>query len=265
MLNNSRSESIPVTPTKRGCAGEHPKLLDDRSSSRAIPGHIRPSTPSPGSSTQGQNGTSGLPAEESFEWPASDEEEIINVVNVASATGIRPPETPRKAIKTDKFGSPGKRRYEETEDIGEAYRTPDTGDVFVTPTTGVRGKNLFSTSALLSPAETPTPHRHNNAPVGVFGDEDEPELIKDVLDVFRDLAISLDTKSLGELKAALMKHVLKTRGVAKGRDISRLAIKSKDAKIEELQARIAALEAERETNRAVIRHLRRDIGATVTK
>ena len=40
-----------------------------------------------------------------------------------------------------------------------------------------------------------------------------------------------------------------------GREISQLALKARDAKIEELKCRIATLEAELETQRAVVKHL----------
>jgi hypothetical protein len=40
------------------------------------------------------------------------------------------------------------------------------------------------------------------------------------------------------------------------RDISRLALKAKDAKIVELSRRLDTLEAELETERAIVRHLR---------
>ena len=40
------------------------------------------------------------------------------------------------------------------------------------------------------------------------------------------------------------------------RDISRLALKAKDAKIVELSRRADTLEAELETERAIVRHLR---------
>jgi hypothetical protein len=40
------------------------------------------------------------------------------------------------------------------------------------------------------------------------------------------------------------------------REISRLALKAKDAKIAELQHRIETLQAELETERAIVKHLR---------
>ena len=44
----------------------------------------------------------------------------------------------------------------------------------------------------------------------------------------------------------------------KGRDVSRAIVKTKDERIVELQGEIEGLKAERESMRAVVRHLRRD-------
>ena len=71
--------------------------------------------------------------------------------------------------------------------------------------------------------------------------------------------VDLDMEAITVIKAICNRQMLKMQGIAKGRDISRQVIKTKEAKIAELQGKIAGLEAERETNRAVIRHLRRDM------
>ncbi|MCJ1480243.1 hypothetical protein MMC06_000398 [Schaereria dolodes] len=158
-----------------------------------------------------------------------------------------PPETPRKAVKTDMLSTPGKRRFD------------DTDDVFKTPSTGPRGRNLFSTAGLLSPVETPTPFRFKDIP------SEETELNTEILDGLRSLHIQLPEEAVEVIKRTCNKQSLKMQGIAKGRDISRAAIKTKDGKIAELQNKIAALEAEREMNKAVIRHLRRDIEMTERK
>ena len=158
------------------------------------------------------------------------------------------PATPRKQLKTDIFASPGKRRHDEIE---SGLATPASDDVFTTPFTGLQGKSLFS-AGLISPVETPTFNRFKDIPL--CGDS---ELTTEVLAALSSVAVNNETR--GAVKMVCNKHALRTQGIAKGRDISRLAIKTKDEKIAELQARIAALEAERETNRAVIRHLRRDM------
>jgi hypothetical protein len=78
--------------------------------------------------------------------------------------------------------------------------------------------------------------------------------VTEALAALSGIAVSEDV--LTTLRGILSKHDLTSQGVAKGRDISRLALKAKEAKIAELQARVASLEAERELDRGVIRSLR---------
>lgn len=87
----------------------------------------------------------------------------------------------------------------------------------------------------------------------------DSELTSDVLRVLQDSKILIDSNVKAELKTLCDRHALSTRGILKGRDISRATVNTKNAQISELQENIAALQAERETNRAVIRHLRRDM------
>ena len=68
--------------------------------------------------------------------------------------------------------------------------------------------------------------------------------------------MSIPPDVLSNLRGVLSKHDLKAQGVVKGRDISRMALKAKEAKIVELQARIASLEAEREVDRGIIKGLK---------
>lgn len=226
VLNNSRSE--PITPSKERPMPVSPEIINAYTPSKA-----RESTQT--TSTQG----------EVFDWPNSDDEELSKV---ADRTSMAPPETPRKAIKTAMFATPSERRHDEME---SGLATPTSEDVFTTPSTGLHGKNLF-TARLISPVETPTPNRVKDISIG--GDS---ELAAEVLAALSSMALDTDTRDAVQM--ICNKHALRTQGIAKGRDISRLVIKTKDGEIAELQARIAALEAERETNRGVIRHLRRDM------
>lgn len=174
-----------------------------------------------------------------------------------------PPETPRKAIKADILSTPSKRRYEEmSADDGDALKvtlqTPFTGteggDIFTTPAAGTRGKGLFASGTLPSPAETPTPIRYKDIPP-----TGESELSSEVLSALLNHCPSITPEAQKALKSICNKHVLYARGIMKGRDISRAMVKSKDERIAELQRENEGLKAERETNRAVIRHLRRDM------
>ena len=232
VLNNSRSE--PITPSKDKAMTVSPRITAPYTPSKA---------PTSTQSTSSQG--------EVFDWPNSDDDKLLKVADRAS---MAPPETPRKAIEADVLASPSKRQHGELE---TGLATPGSDDVFSTPSTSLRGKHLFS-AGLISPVETPSPNRVNAVSVG--GDS---ELATEVLAALCSIPLDSDTRDA--VKAVCNKHALRTQGIAKGRDISRLALKTKDSKITDLQARIAALEAERETNGALIRHLRRDLESTRNK
>ena len=271
-MNNSRFEPIgfPQTPSKTS-----PYLpVTPQTSSRLRDGGpepITPGTPSkpsystPSSSARGM-GTQGTTTqgsesgeEEFYDWPASDEDELSKFADLASnGRPMPPPETPRKAIKANILSTPGKRRYDEmaAADADALEPSPQTqrGDIFTTPATGTHGKGLFASGALPSPAETPTPIRYKDIPP-----TQESELASEVLTALQSHNTSISSETRETLKNICNKHVLYTRGIIKGRDVSRAIAKSKDSKLMELQGEIEALKAERETNRAVIRHLRRDM------
>jgi hypothetical protein len=65
----------------------------------------------------------------------------------------------------------------------------------------------------------------------------------------------LDTETHVALKQILGKHSLRYQGVIRGRDVARLAIKAKEAKITELQHHVTTLEAELEAERALVQNL----------
>ena len=275
VLNNSRTESIhyPQTPSKSSPYG----LVTPETSTRFRHGSPELSTPytpsktsynAPSSSARGdgtqatttQDSDSG---EEFYDWPASDDDELSKCADQASDYPMPPPETPRKAIRADLLSTPGKRRYDEmTAEDGDApkvaLRTPATGtegdDIFTTPAAGTHSKGLFASGTLPSPAETPTSIRYKG-----ISPNQESELASEILSALQNYSASIPPEAQETLKSICNKHVLYTRGIMKGRDVSRAMVKSKEERNTELQGEIADLKAERETNRAVIRHLRRDI------
>lgn len=178
---------------------------------------------------------------------------------------MAPPETPRKAVKMDLLSTPGKRKYDEVASddtiIGEAsWATAPTGlranDIFTTPTNGASGKGLFANTNPLSPFETPTPIRYKDIPP-----TQDSELATEVFNALQSHNVFLLPEVRESVKNICNRHVLHTRGILKGRDVSRTMVKTKEERIAELQGEIDGLKAERETNRAVIRHLRRDMVA----
>lgn len=88
-------------------------------------------------------------------------------------------------------------------------------------------------------------------------------LATEALSVLRGTNLSKHVEQ--DLVELLNKHHLRTQGIIKGRDITRVAVAAKDARIAELQARIATLEAERETNRTVISLLKHDMATSPKK
>jgi len=177
---------------------------------------------------------------------------------------MQPPETPRKALKTDVLSTPGKRGFaemtEDTESGATAWPTPSTtgkGDVFITPSTvpNTRGGLFASPSiALPSPAETPTPIRFKDIPT--LGQE--TDLASEILS---SLPYPIPPETQQAIKAICSRNAMHTSGIMKGREISRATVQKRDERIAELTGEIEGLKSERETNRAVIRHLRRDVAA----
>ena len=218
--------------------------------------------------TQGTTTTAGSSEEEFYEWPASDDEEMGKVADQAwseessmHTAPMLPPETPRKALKSDSLSTPSKRRYEEMAEVdgyAAAWPTPKTDpkgdrDVFTTPSTSVRG-NLFADPALLIPGETPTPLRYRDIPPA-----QETELATEILvSLQTSLSAPLYAEARENIKNICNRHVMYTKGILKGRDVSRAMVKKKEEQIVELQNEIEGLKTERETNRAVVRHLRRE-------
>ena len=277
VINNSRSEPIhlPQTPSKTSPylpvtpqSSSRPRDAGPEPNSPGTPSKPSYSTPSSSARGMGTQGTttqgSDSGEEEFYDWPVSDEDELSKVADLASnGRPMPPPETPRKALKAGVLSTPGKRRYDEMAAAdGDALKpspqTPATGgegdDIFTTPATGTHGKSLFASGALPSPAETPTPIRYKDVPP-----TQESDLASEVLTALQSHNASISSETRETLKNICNKHVLYTRGIIKGRDVSRAIAKSKDSKLIELQGEIEALKAERETNRAVIRHLRRDM------
>ncbi|KAL9025581.1 MAG: hypothetical protein Q9196_005620, partial [Gyalolechia fulgens] len=268
VLTNYRTEPLPApqTPTKPPRTSTSYGLQTPYTDS--VRGHRSPEPPTPetpskpSSSLQylgnTQNTTTTLSAsdEEFYDWPVSDDEDVLKAVNEATSTrGMPPPETPSKFLNTDISSSSVKRRFSQMDDGNAiAWPTPSDpgGDLFVAPNTGVmRDGRLTSGQALSSPADTPTPRRFKDA----LQAGQDSELTSEVLKVLQDSKVFVNSDVKAALKAICDKHSLSTRGIMKGRDVSRAMVTTKNAEISELQETITTLQAERETNRAVIRHL----------
>jgi hypothetical protein len=243
-----------------------------------------PSRSSGGSKLQQDSLATAVDEDDPFDFPLSNEDELIAATDFAVRQMSMPsPETPRKAQKTDALSTPGsKRRSSEMEAgfsaAGGDWRTPaSVDDVFTTPK--ISSQPLYPRLQLPSPLKTPTPNRFKDSPqpyshnaANVLKDQEKPDqpdpttsLTTQILNLLSSHSIALPHHTNEALQDLLSRHELRTQGIIKGREISRLAIKAKDLKIAELQGRIDGLEAERETNRSVIQHLKSDILAASKK
>ncbi|KKY14446.1 putative o-methyltransferase family 3 [Phaeomoniella chlamydospora] len=177
-----------------------------------------------------------LDHEDSFNWPSSEDD----VFAAAESTQANSPVTPRKAAKTVQFSSPEKRSYAEIssalEDTSPSRKAAELDDVFTTPKSSTRRNG-----GLLSPQITPAVDRIKD------GNVSKEDLVAEVLDTLSTFHLQPQIRE--SLIDVLNKYELRTQGIIKGREISRLAIQTKDKQISDLQARVAGLEAERETNR----------------
>jgi hypothetical protein len=127
------------------------------------------------------------------------------------------------------------------------------------------GDNVFPKGTPLSPSATPTPHRFHKIDDNNVTTEysDDYEITREVMDILKD--VPLQDEITTTLRQELNRYALKSLGFVKGRDITRVAIKSKDTKIAELQKRIAELEAERARDKDIICRIKSDIAENFSK
>jgi hypothetical protein len=173
-------------------------------------------------------------------------------------------ETPRKAAKTESHTTPRRRLPWDTERSGAAsgMPTPQTeprtkepfqtrfaqpGGSFLTPSRFHDEDHRQTMTPASSPFDTPTPSR--------FKDVKPDDIVQDVFGLLHEEGITLGTKTESNLKRLLEKHARRAEGANKGREVARLQIKAKDAKITELTHMNNTLQAEVEAAKATMEHM----------
>ena len=232
-------------------------------------------------------GSSDDEREEFFDWPASDDEAMGKAADQVSSSKesslgnnnreyMPPPETPRKAQKVDALSTPGKRKRGDEMGFADGASSVSVGaagglvtpvtasraagggdDVFTTPATSARqGNLLFGTPASAAADATPTPIRYyKDLPASA-----DSELATEIFESLQtSLSAPLFSEAREKVKAICNRHVMYTKGIMKGRDVSRAMVKKKEEQLVTLQGELDGLRSERETDRAVIRHLRREL------
>jgi hypothetical protein len=133
------------------------------------------------------------------------------------------------------------------------FRTPtSSNEAIFTPTQNSR---YSSQNSLPEYPTTPTPIRHNDA----LTTNEAPEissLAAEALVLLQFHDVELPSSARDGLITLLDKFDLKIKGISRGRDIVRMALKTKEDHIRELNDRIEALEMEKEMHKAVIAGLK---------
>jgi hypothetical protein len=281
--SGSRSEprrpSTPTTPSRNNKTPNSLKRQPGRPITQFNTPQKPPRSPAPAHTTntpcaltrtpRGWNdGESGVELdEESFEWPLSDEgvmeedrsEERVAVIipSTTSSGSQRPlqpsassmplPQTPRKAPRTAATTTPGKRARSRSPSALPTSTTPPH-----TLSTPQINRILFPTSQQQqSDPYSPTSPSPPSIP-------NSNTLTYEILTLLTAHNITLSPPATAALSHICNTHALRTQGIARGRDVSREALKEKERKIEELKRRVEGLEAERERDRAVIGSLRKE-------
>jgi hypothetical protein len=251
LLSNSRTE--PTSTPAKPLSPAHSSLQKMQSSPNST------STPSHHSSTlkrpfpdAGLDDNADVD-HDSFPWSSSGQEEAVL---------LDTPETPRKAIKIDGLTTPATSTHRKLPWLHHSAQSSSTLSAkaplskhSVLPqlsTPPISNLNVAQHGAL-TPQVTPSPSRF----LDLLADASSPRstLSVDVFAAFNDSSVALPTNLTSRLREVLTRHELRIQGVVKGREITRLALKAREAKVVELQATIANLEAERVFDHARIANL----------
>jgi hypothetical protein len=157
------------------------------------------------------------------------------------------PESPSKTPRTANVTSPGKRKLAEVAAEDASYERTALATPFSSQSS--RSRMFPPSSAEL--CMTPTPSKYKDV-LSADSKFDTSDLAKSLLDIMDKHNVVLPNKARDEIVALLNRQDLKTQGIIRGRDMTRLAVKKKDEEIKRLQDRVSDLEAQRELDRSLI-------------
>ncbi|KAL4926996.1 uncharacterized protein BDV17DRAFT_268536 [Aspergillus undulatus] len=180
-----------------------------------------------------------------FEWDDSMEDEMEKVLE--NSQPLRQPEfglPARKAPCTEKITNPGKRKRS-VDDAEESARNAP-----MTPGGPARRIGVGGTGNGNPPFLTPTPARYKSA-VAESPLASSSELAGQVSRILESHGVDVPLAVGVELRELFNRHEMKMKGIIRGRDISRDALRKKDEEIARLNEKIAMLEAQRELDRTV--------------
>lgn len=253
VLANSRSELDPLTltPTKP----ETPRRLAN--------GLLTPQTerrfydtPPPKFKLPPKSAKARMISEASddFGWndDTDDDDELVKTFcsTDTTETFISQPnyrsESSSKAPRTAQVTSPGKRKLFQTQE----NTSSDQRSNLTTPLSSVSSRTAtFPSSAEL--CMTPTPSKYGDV-LSAESAFDTSDLAKSLIDTLDKYEVVLPNRARDDVISLLNRHDLKTQGIVRGRDMTRLALKKKDTEIANLKERVANLEAQRQLDRTLL-------------
>ncbi|KAI3133610.1 hypothetical protein CBS147326_4722 [Penicillium roqueforti] len=250
VLANSRSEtdSFSITPSKRTPGRMDNGLITPQTERRFI------DTPQRNFKSPPKTAKARMISEASddFGWnDDSDDDELIKALSSSQTETFisQPnfhPDSPFKTPRTAAVTSPGKRKLGEITNDKSSYDRSAPATPFSSRSSRTE---MFPSSAEL--CMTPTPSKYNDV-LSADSKFDTSDLAKSLLDILEKHSVVLPNRAHDEVLSLLNRQDLKTRGIIRGRDMTRLALKKKDGEIKKLQDRVSNLEAQRELDRSLI-------------
>lgn len=155
---------------------------------------------------------------------------------------------PRKAPRTPTRTSPRKRKLSDFAYDGNASTSLGSGTC--TPQASQHSGSQVRIPPSAEVSLTPTPSRYTNA-LSVDSGSDISEFAGQALKLLESHNVVLPRRAQNELVSLLNTHDLKTKGIIRGRDISRVALKKKDEVIKGLNERVQNLESQRELDKTM--------------
>lgn len=236
------------------------RRLDFSSRNEASPSKIRRSVhPSLGSSDE----------DETYSWDESldnEADKLLSRGSGGSTTTVstflpkQPVFTPnnRNTSRTATNTTPGKRKFQDPFFDEPEHDKPPPYSESVPSETQSSSATASITFSSVEVSATPTPRRYKDVLSAQQTGESHhiPDLASKVLGVLDRNNVTIPAAAKAEIIALLEQQYLKTQGIIRGRDISRMALKKKDEEIQALKERIEQLETEREMDKIVISCLR---------
>lgn len=239
--------------------------------------------PSPAGTTKSKTISPAEPTDQNddmFDWSSGADDELVEFANSFEAS--RDVDTngpsPRKSIKIALDDSPSKKRHSDmprnadpdskiTTESSNTWLLKSKSD----PVTASTSRNL--PGRLLSPDATPAHQRQTPSLPEPRSEHLQHEALQEelsplaleALTILSPIRPNIPPEIEYELVSLLNRHDLRTQGVLRGRDIARVALHTKEKKMAELRQRIASLEAEKDTNRTVMQHLKTDMASIPKK